>query len=1485
MSQRRIASLGRILFASLLLLGLGCGDDEPRSSARASTSLRVPQSLISLESSRGCFLDVDCAEGLFCFQNQCTWECETDADCRLGASCSSTRRCVSDAAVLAMESLQPSFDVARALDQEEIADIPAQQPIALEENPPDVVEIDPGQPFVTVSLRTVEDVPGGALMYRVDLEGQEGQVPRTLRSEGTREFRFQIPTGKASGASAEADLQRAYLVTSLGGFSIDIVPRISLSGVYAADVNVREFGGTGLSMRFGLRLEPENATLETATSRSLLLPASAQELLAPTRGPGTTGAETRWVERPLEWDSVGEVWFARFSHPFVIGGSSQFGATGAATRSLRLEIHSVEGKRIVGALADRWQGLFDARSADGVVEPAQVVLSGPLIATRQERLPAAAFTPIDGSATVEPPVASGPLAITECAPEVLGPLLSAVRPPPPNPESQNPPPADPCAGVDNLNTFREASSQQRARCSLAIAEEALAGPSTAAQVRAFLDDSQPNPGGLSFGDFLDRCAAGQGYCVPSPALLCAEQLLAYSYQAQDAELPEAGALLESYQLASREGYLGRQLAAFQVDTNTRLDWLRKSEAPLFLANELRAYNEDMLAKWEKQVLQAHFDVLARQFSPTNLQVLARAPTSAEAISVRKAILLEQAQTWQGAMEALQIAAQRWNGLHQNDIKREQAATYVRTRILDLYLSAAVLSHLNRSSGASATSSIFGSGFAALLRTQEQLQLPFDELIFMRDAEVVVSRSLDPQSSGQTLLGELQELARRAVADAQESVDRVIADANANEINSQVLTDRMRIQSEELRSELVTLCGLPKGCLPADMDTRPECRVAVEPGRCGFLIDPANGNFASFEEMFGQENPSEAGQAVLAYRQSLIEAQIAREEFRANEERAQIELENAEAFAQKLRQWSDQRSAVGREIDQLFTEMYAIGDLTLAAQLEELQQKKQIRDAAYELQKAEIENWSTLRYEGISADMGKMTAINALQRTAAGLTLAGDEVDRIAELVKDGLPKAVGLSNDFTGPARLAMGMSAFGVSTVMRTLAFGMDTAAVRIQQELENEQALREAKLAGLSDLASLNAQMTANQLEDAAENLRRVELHNDYWIGTREAMIDVLRRSLETDLAYERDLVELEDRRNKARIRLTESAGLRIRVLRSEVVAAQRHMAYMQVVQRGQLLQGRYLALNERLNHLEVLIASPSVIFAFSNRLARAESRVERAKGLLFDWVVALEYYAVRPFISQRMAILLARNPSQLEAISTELLRLQRACGGMVNYEVVDLSLRDDLLRQGFDMEGSGEGEDPIDRAERFRALLQKGNVPVDTQIRYSTDERIGDVIGSRSVLAATFSLRLDDFANLPLTCNAKIASIDVQLVGEELGSNVRPTLSILYDGTSTMRSCQPNIRDIVGALEPGTTSFGPRTTFRTAGRSVSPVAQIGTFGLEDGANRGLEGLPLASSYTILIDPAAGENGNVNWGALEDVKLRLTYAYQDMFPAGQCQ
>ena len=245
-----------------------------------------------------------------------------------------------------------------------------------------------------------------------------------------------------------------------------------------------------------------------------------------------------------------------------------------------------------------------------------------------------------------------------------------------------------------------------------------------------------------------------------------------------------------------------------------------------------------------------------------------------------------------------------------------------------------------------------------------------------------------------------------------------------------------------------------------------------------------------------------------------------------------------------------------------------------------------------------------------------------------------------------------------------------------------------------------------------------------------------------------------------------------------------------------------------------------------------------------------------------------------------MLASNPTQLELIAAEMERLEGRCGGAINTANVSLSLRHDLLDIDRGIVDDSTG-DVLTEAARFRAVLRAGVVPTDKRVRYSTDATVGDLVRVGDVLAATFDISINEFANLATSCNAKIYSIQIELVGEGLGGG-NPVVSLLYDGASVVRSCQPGIEAMVDEIGRGSTSFGAVTTFRATGRSVSPIAGVGEPG---GVNRTLQGLPLASEYTVLIDRLESENRDINWDALDDIVVHVEYAYQDVFPAGQCQ
>jgi hypothetical protein len=265
----------------------------------------------------------------------------------------------------------------------------------------------------------------------------------------------------------------------------------------------------------------------------------------------------------------------------------------------------------------------------------------------------------------------------------------------------------------------------------------------------------------------------------------------------------------------------------------------------------------------------------------------------------------------------------------------------------------------------------------------------------------------------------------------------------------------------------------------------------------------------------------------------------------------------------------------------------------------------------------------------------------------------------------------------------------------------------------------------------------------------------------------------------------------------------------------------------------------------------------------------------------VVALEYFAVRPFFDSRIQVLLARNTTQLEAIAADLKRIQANCGGAVNTQIVEVSVRSDLLGIDRPIQDLVSGE-ALSPSQRFRELLAVGRIPIDKRVRYSTDATVGDLLNRSGILAVSFDIGMNEFANLETTCNAKIQNIAVELVGADLGSAL-PTVSLLYDGTSRLRSCQPDVETIAELIGPEATPFGEVTQFKTPGRSISPVAGINEF--PSTGNESLGGLPLASQYTLLVDQNVGENGSIDWDQLEDVKLRIEYGYQDLFPSGQCQ
>jgi hypothetical protein len=801
-------------------------------------------------------------------------------------------------------------------------------------------------------------------------------------------------------------------------------------------------------------------------------------------------------------------------------------------------------------------------------------------------------------------------------------------------------------------------------------------------------------------------------------------------------------------------------------------------------------------------------------------------------------------------------------------------------MFDLYLVAGLLTNLNRDSGASFASGTFAAGFANLMSELSGLMLPFDKLVYARDAEVVVSTSVDPQSNNQTLLSERRTAALAEVDSAATAVESIIAQAQAEALQNAQLTNKMNNDINDLRGEMVDLCGLPVGCTIDTFRTDPTCAVRVLPGQCGFLIDHETDQYESFDS--GQ-NVSQAGGKLLALRQALIKYNQADEEVRALAARANLQLEATTQFAAYVEAQHQKRIDMTTQIQAAIDARDFERDAEMQALLDNITARNTQRLADLAGQAEDLAAWNQIRLDGVTSDFKSLTSATALEATAMTFRDSADATKDLFDAMKDGLPKAIGMTTDPTFPQRLALGLTAVGLTFGLRNGASVMDISAKALELGVEKDRAMRDAELTNLEALNDLD-----DAYSDAAlTNLEEVAAADAQASAIEETRLQefvaMVRDLAEAELAYQRDLQELRDRQTQQKELLIGATGLELARLQAEAAVNTAVNDYLQVAQRAGLRNAALADLQRQRDEVNNIVGSPAAVFAWANQLERAETRLLAAKAKLMDWLVALEYLAVRPFLDQRLQILLARNTYQLEAIAGEIDRLQGACGGPVNTHVSDLSVRDDLLGLTLDQTDPVTGE-VATPPERFRALLQRGYVPIDKRVRYTSDATVGELLTSRNVLAVTFSLKLDDFANLAAACNAKAYSVAVQLVGQDLGTG-QPTVSILYDGTSELRSCQPGLDDYLATVGSTATSYGSITRLHTPGRSVSPVAGINEFPPDGSSNISLSGLPLASQYTVLIDPELGENSKIDWSKLDDIRIRLSYTYQDLFPAGQCQ
>jgi hypothetical protein len=491
------------------------------------------------------------------------------------------------------------------------------------------------------------------------------------------------------------------------------------------------------------------------------------------------------------------------------------------------------------------------------------------------------------------------------------------------------------------------------------------------------------------------------------------------------------------------------------------------------------------------------------------------------------------------------------------------------------------------------------------------------------------------------------------------------------------------------------------------------------------------------------------------------------------------------------------------------------------------------------------------------------------------------------------------------------------VASAGASLIGGWDREANRMAAAREREAALRNAELnlaredaaieqmrisneiENLAELAQLDRQRRGIALQQIdndivrsreAETYRLAQLQGAGQVDQREyelrvaelqADVQLAQLELQAELAYREQLSQFRARQVGFQTELNRVAEFELRGIRAELALQQSIATYVSIVDRAQFGSARLERVQAQRINVAMLVGSPDAIFQRAATLERAEQAMSEARRAMLDWLIAIEHYAVRPFASQRAVILLTTSVDELEAVATELERLSARCGGAWNRRLEEISVRDSALGLGASILDSTTGE-VISPAARLRSVLASGYIDVDGRTRYRTERTVEDLLARGDFWGATFGVDISDFANLASTCNARVVSVAVELVGD-LGTG-SPTVTLIHDGQGSLRSCQPDISELVESLGAQTSSYGSTTVVRTAPRSISPVSGVNE--LPDAAefNTSWNGMPLASRYTLLVDMDAGQNAALNWNALEDIVLAVEYEYQDVFSVGAC-
>ncbi|MBR4985342.1 MAG: hypothetical protein IKY83_06365 [Proteobacteria bacterium] len=1537
------------------------------------------QRTFDMTSTTGCALDSDCTTGMFCFHGTCTKQCSEELPCESG-TCSPNGRCIADARKsLRSEILdQNKNDILEAQKSNIVEQIPAAE-VTLA--PAEKIYVPLGAEHITTKLVTAKDY--GPINYIVqnpmtdDTTNLLTSSPEVDEKTGRSTYTLTLPV-KASSLGDQGAVERLIIDTSVGSFEVALAPQKKTTARYEGMVSADQFAGVGVPVRFIIETQPEFVThFDEIQSITLYMPSSGNDLLSPESV--TDHTETTWSKVVMSKETsncmdADKCFAAEYStNDFTFPSSRLLDASHKVNRSIRIEINGYDSDAMMfdGSMRDILAGIYRETGANGTMQWAKATMNGTFIVTRKS-----SFTPGDKAYTVKEHEKQ-----TEklreinqtnayvCTAESLAALFTC-------------PTAEPCdlsaCKTITLDDFK-AGKPEATTCLIKAADALIAAEDRVSLIIEKLitkeaSDLKPVQGFATLQDFMDSCALEDGICKDRPEIACAVDLLgrAYLVSTEDTKLH----ILQNWHQLLRESYLGRQYSAWQNDTDVRRKWLENATAPSFLSATLEKLNTDRLAEWETKVFAAHLNVLKRQFNQTSLEVLTRVDANSQIVSSRDLILAEFAEGWEGVSDALSLGLRRYDTLYQGTTQRIEKAEQMRPHLFDLYYAGLVETALNKATDNGSLNASYGKSLSENVLRLKSLGQSFDDLVFMRDAEVVTSTSVDPLSGNAQVLSDRQKLAKDTVAAAQAKRDRVFDDYDQKTIDKAQINATLSNTVDTLLTELVNICGLPKGC---DTAKENNCTPRTEPGYCGFdiptdserkgaldtILNESTIDITAKNKYYAEKNyelnaedllketqltdyysltsTGEAAEAILAYRAAVKDLDIAKADFLALSNKVAIAKSTCDTYASNIENWNNNRIELLSKVQENIDVINAHYDNITAAEREKLSQDINSLQQAYNQQSTYVDEWKKLSATYKDDQIADLEYAEKLAKAAMSTDYAASLIDRATESAATFFeePTEIGKATGFVSTVGgikgatvtagnliagalegaslgLNIAQTASEVNQAVRDINYAYNTEIASLQNDLKiaeleiefqkalayyqsykNEAACKEAIKSESSAIQCHAAKVC--DCSEATENLPEISSEDscptdknckvvdgwvaaglDQWILSEQNAIDTLdeindtmRELFEIQNAYEQDLQALDFKRDEYLIMSQDLLTKREQIIKAEIAmyAAKKH--YYAVIQRAMMLKSQYDAASQRLQKINNLYSTPATIFAFASDLEIVESKIELAKERIYDYLAAVEYLSVRPFVDLRRATYLARSTNDLDAIIDQIDTVVSKCGGgKPNTASVEVSARE--------MMGITQDLGNITMSERFQTVIAKGNIPINSLTRYTVDTTVRDLLNKKIDLrSGTFAVTIDKSMNLATTCNAKIESIAVQLVGQDLikegaGSNVTPTITVFYDGQTQLASCQPNIETLVSTI--GTkTSYGKYSTFIVEPTKISPTAKINEYGE---SNITLDGKPFATSYTVLIDTQISENAKINWDNLEDIKLKINYTYQDLFP-----